>query len=385
MKIAVIHSIYQPYTRGGAEVMVSNVVSGLKNRGHEVFVIAVGYENKMEVIGGVKVYRIKPFNLFNFLAINDQPAWRRLFWHLIDMFNDVQTWRIYKVLAAEKPELALTHNLKGLGYQVPPLLKLLKIKHIHTIHDMQLIHPSGLIIDDPKFKLNFFVRLYARFCRELFNNPDVVVFPSDYIRLIYRRYKFFTESKVEILGNPLLVKPQRTKTAKSDIFTLAFIGQLELYKGIIDLIKAVNRLSGNWRLLIAGAGQAEKEARRVAIDNQRIKFLGHLDQAELEHKIWSEADLLVNPSRTAESFGMVVIESYAHGVPVIASKIGALPELVKDGSTGWLIKPGNPDDLKRQLEFIIDNRDHLTPLVEKCLAEAEKYTIDNYLNRLLEL
>lgn len=366
--------------------MVSNVVSGLKSRGHEVLVITVGYENKMEVINGIKVYRIKPFNLFNFLDINNQPAWKRLFWHLLDMFNDVQTWRIYKVLLAEKPELVLTHNLKGLGYQVPPLLKLLKIRHIHTVHDMQLIHPSGLITDDPKFKLNLFVRLYTRFCRELFNNPDVVVFPSDYIRLVYRRYKLFTKAKMAILGNPLLIKPRKVKTtAKSRIFTLVFIGQLELYKGIIDLIKAANRLTGDWQLLVAGDGKAEKEARRVAIDSPRIKFLGRLSQDELEQKIWSEADVLVNPSRTAESFGMVVIESYAHGVPVIASKIGALPELVKDGLTGWLVKPGNPDDLKRQLEFIIDNRDHLTPLTDKCLAEAEKYTIDSYLNRLLEL
>lgn len=385
MKIVVCHSIYKPDTRGGAEVVVDSIVTGLKQQGHEVVVIAAGRQNIAETIDRVKVYRVKHFNLFNFLDINGQPAWKRFFWHLIDMFNDVQTWRIYKILKEEKPELVLTHNLKGLGYQLPALLRILKIKNIHTIHDMQLIHPSGLINDDPKFRLSWPVKLYVRFCRELFNSPAVVVFPSDYIRLIYKRHKFFPKSKIEILGNPIVAKPVMAKSVSSPELVLVYVGQLEQYKGIIDLIKAANRLTGEWQLLVAGAGQAEAEARRAAIDNPRIKFLGHLTQAELEHKIWSTADLLINPSRTPESFGMVIVEAYTHGVPVVASKIGALAELVRDGTTGWLVKPGNPDDLKRQLEFILNNRDQLKAVKEKCLAEAEKYQIANYLKRLLAL
>ena len=385
MKIAVFHSIYKPDTRGGAEVVVDSIVTGLKQRGHEVIVFAVGRENKTETIDGIKVYRLKDFNLFNFLDINGQPAWKRFFWHLIDMFNDVQTWRIYNILKEEKPELALTHNLKGLSYQLPALLRVLKIRNIHTIHDMQLIHPSGLINDDPKFRLSWPVLLYVKFCRELFASPAVVVFPSDYIRLIYKRYKFFPHSQIEILGNPVTVKPALAKSAAGAELVMAFVGQLEQYKGIIDLIKAANRLTGQWHLLVAGSGAAEAEARRAAIDNPKIKFLGYLPPAELEHKIWSAADLLVNPSRTPESFGMVIVEAYAHGVPVVASRIGALGELVKDGVTGWLVKPGNPDDLKRQLEFIINNRDQLKAAQSHCLDEAEKYQITNYLERLLAL
>ena len=131
MKVAVIHSIYKPYYRGGAETVVENIVTGLKSKGEEVFVITLGYENKVEEIDGVKVYRIKPFNLFNYLDINSKPVWLRLPWHIIDMFNDVTAWKIYKILESEKPDLALTHNLKGLSYYIPRLLKTLKIKNIY--------------------------------------------------------------------------------------------------------------------------------------------------------------------------------------------------------------------------------------------------------------
>jgi len=135
MKLAIIHSIYKPYSRGGAEVVVENIANGFKKNGNDVLVIALGYKNEIKDVDGVKVYYIKPFNLFNFLDINSKPAWFRLPWHIIDMINDVQTWRIYKILKQENPDLVLTHNLKGLGYYIPWLLKIMKLRHIHTIHD----------------------------------------------------------------------------------------------------------------------------------------------------------------------------------------------------------------------------------------------------------
>jgi len=384
MKIAVIHSIYKPDTRGGAEVVVESIAEGLKAAGHEVFVIAVGHENKSEFIDGLKVFRIKSSNLFNFLDINDQPVWKRLLWHPIDMFNDLQTWRVFKIISAEKPELVLTHSLKGLGYGIPQLIKILGLKHIHTVHDMQLIHPSGLLGADEKiFKL---ARLYCRLCRQLFGSPSAVVFPSEYLKDIYSRLKFFPQSQLAVLGNPLSagLKIASAKTA-ADRLVMAYVGQLEPYKGVIDLIKITQGLAGDWELLIAGDGSAKREAVKWSLDSGKIKLLGRLTSIELEQQIWSKADILINPSKVAESFGLVVIEAYARGIPVLASSIGALKELVNDQQTGWLFKAGDQLDLKRNIEFILANRDRLVPMKANCLAVAREFQLDNYLSRLLEL
>jgi len=384
MKIAVIHSIYKPFIRGGAEVVVQNIVEGLKALGHDVFVISVGYENICEEIDGIKVYRVKPFNLFNFLDINAQPVWKRLLWHPLDMFNDFQTWRIFKILNKEKPALALTHSLKGLGYEIPLLLKEMKIKNIHTIHDMQLIHPSGLLAEDEK--LSWLANSYAALCRLLFGSPAAVVYPSEYIKQIYSRHGFFKKSKAAVLGNPL---PASSKIgiikAEADKFIMAYVGQIESYKGVVDLVKIINGLPGDWELLIAGEGSALREVTKWSLDNNKIKILGRLDAIGLEQKIWSKADLLINPSKVAESFGMVVIEAFAHGMPVLASKIGALQDLVRERETGWLFKPGDQLDLKRSIEFIMSNRDQLKSMRGKCLEEAKKFKLDNYLSKLLEL
>lgn len=378
-----MHSIFRPETRGGAEVVFDHIVYGLKKRGHEVEVIASGRDNLEHTEDGVKVHNIKSANLFNFLDINGQPVVKRFFWHLLDMMNNVQTWSIYKIIKSYQPDIIWTHNLKGLSYLTPRVARILKIRNVHTIHDMQLLHPTGLIPENER--LGAASKMYLALCRLIFGSPETVIFPSDYIKKVYLRHGFFKHSKILVLGNPLpdgltisIKKPEAV-----DPFTIAYVGQIEEYKGVIDLIKAVDGLPGEWQLLVAGDGGATRDAVRWSINSKRIKLLGRLSQSELEQQIWSVADLMVNPSRTPESFGMNIIEAYARGIAVLASNIGALPELVKEGETGGLFKPQDIYDLKRQLEFILANREKFAGYKAHCVEAAKRFELENYLSRAI--
>lgn len=389
-KILLAHSIFRPEKRGGAEVVVDNIAYGLKRRGAIVAVATVGRKNDQIDEAGVAVYHVAPANLFNFLDINGQPAAKRFFWHLIDMMNNTQTWRLYQIIKDFRPEAVMTHNLKGLSYLLPRVVASMGLKNIHTIHDMQLLHPSGLIPENER--LGLLSRMYLALCRWLFGSPDTVIFPSQYIKNVYLRYGFFKHSKIRVLGNPLpdglkigIRKPEAEikKSEAAEPFTIAYAGQIEEYKGITDLIKAVDGLPGEWQLLIAGDGGAMREAVRWSVGNKRIKMLGRLTPDELERQIWSVADLLVNPSRTPESFGMNIIEAYARGVPVLAAEIGALPELVKSGETGELFRPQDIFDLKRQLEFILANREIFKSYKANAVKAAARFELGSYLERAL--
>lgn len=467
MKIAVIHSIYKPYVRGGAEVVVQTVVDGLKARGEDVFVVSVGYENKMEIIDGVKVYRIKPFNLFNFLDINSKPAWLRLPWHIIDMFNDMQGLRINKVLTQEKPDVVFTHNLKGLGYYAPWLIRFLKIKNIHTVHDAQLLHPSGLVSQNGK--LGFIPSIYAWWCKKLFRSPKVVIFPSHYIQSLYDQHNFFPKSQKVVLGNPIVipspsvipapipfvipteVEGSLTSSVTRNVFTFLYLGQVEEYKGILELIETVKLMKDDCRLIVVGDGAALERAKLLAgstavipvttplssratsrdplpaflpsvisapalarinsggiqeelefsgspirsgmTNNERIIFYGRCkDQQELDEKIWPQVDVLVNPSKVPESFGMVVIEAQAHGVPVLASKNGGLPELIEEGKTGWLFSSPSSlirgrlggGELSEKLRWCLKNRDSIKSMREDCIMAAKRYDAKSYIDKILE-
>ncbi len=378
MKIALAHNIFRPETRGGAEVVVDNIAYALKEKGDEVFILTVGRENKKEEVDGLTVYRVKPFNLFNFFDLNSKPAWLRLPWHLIDMFNDVQAWRLYKILELEKPEVVFTHSLKGLGYYLPWLLRIMKIKHIHTVHDMQLLDPSGLLKEGESWFKKVPLGVYRFFCRRLFGSPSVVIFPSKYIKKIYEERGFFPKSERKVLGNPIQLVKDLKKTEHDD-FNLLFLGQVEEYKGIFELIKAFNNLGGKTGLIVAGEGKGLLEAQNKAQNALRIRFLGRLNKERLENEVWPEVDLLVNPSKVKESFGMVVIEAYAHGIPVLVSDNGALPELVKEGETGWVFKEG---ELMEKLKWCLENREVIRGMKEKCLEEARGYEMGEYIESI---
>jgi len=120
MKICLINSLYKPYRRGGAEVVFNTIVKELKKDGHDVFVITIsGKKEKKNFsfreMDDLKVYRFYPKNIFSFIEINEQPFWKRFIWHIFDTFNFHSYRQVKKILKKEKPELVLSHNIKGLG------------------------------------------------------------------------------------------------------------------------------------------------------------------------------------------------------------------------------------------------------------------------------
>lgn len=377
MKYLLIHSLYEPHQRGGAEIVVAAVVRGLVERGHHVTVITADRRSTVDVLNGVTIHRLAPANIFSFLDLGLRPMWQRLIWHVIDMFNDLQSWRIYRIIRQERPDVILTHNLKGLGYQVPLLIRSLGVRHIHTVHDMQLLHPSGLLSDGAGVA----TRIYQAVCRWLFGSPAVVIFPSVYLRDVYQQHGFFPQSDRRVLANPLPYEIPALPESSAHPFTVLYLGQVEAYKGIYRLIDTFRESGGTARLWVVGDGHDLASARARAAGDDRIIFWGRLSHEQMEEQIWPEVDVLVNPSLTPESFGLVVIEAYAHGVPVIAHRIGALAELV-DQTTGWLVASDRPDELRRALERLQSGLCRFEAYRLLCQTKARDYSLEHYLQEL---
>jgi glycosyltransferase involved in cell wall biosynthesis len=100
-----------------------------------------------------------------------------------------------------------------------------------------------------------------------------------------------------------------------------------------------------------------------------VTFLGHVDRAQLLDEV-SRARAVVVPSRCYEGFPRVVVEAYAAGVPLVASRYGSLEELVEEGVTGLQVEMGNPDDMARALRRLAESDD----LVDRLgLAARDRY------------
>lgn len=118
-----------------------------------------------------------------------------------------------------------------------------------------------------------------------------------------------------------------------------FVGRLEVIKGLQTLIKVWERIT-DYDLLVAGTGDYEQQLREQAEDNPRIKFLGALSQKELG-SLYFHAIASIVPSITYETFGMIIIESFARKTPVIVRDLGALPEVVNESNGGFVYQTDN--------------------------------------------
>lgn len=148
------------------------------------------------------------------------------------------------------------------------------------------------------------------------------------------------------------LEPDAAKTAPADEPVVGYVGRLEPHKGVEHLVRAVAALPG-WRLEITGDGSERDRLRRLAGElgvADRVRFAGFATGEELAGR-YRRLDVLCVPSVPTpgwlEQFGRVAVEAMACGVPVVASRTGALPDVV--GGAGILAEPGDPDDLARAL------------------------------------
>lgn len=393
MKICLISNLYPPVSRGGAERVAERVARGLREAGHDVFVISTkpwggrkSLKPNAAVEDGIKVFRFYPLNLFYYLNDWKHNAFWRLKWHFLDMFNCHSRRVVKKILQQEKPELVITHNLKGIGYLIPGVIRKLGIKHIHTLHDVQLSVPSGLIIkgrEENWQQRTWFRKIYEAICRRLFASPDTVISPSKWLLDFYTEKGFFKNSKKIVLPNPVERVYPAGVPMDNKVLRLLYLGQIEEHKGILFLVDTLKNLDIDFKLHIAGDGSKMEILKKIVGEDKRFIIHGRLEDAVLE-KIFDGIDLTVVPSLCYENSPTVIYESLAAGVPVLAAKIGGVAELVHDNENGFTFEAGNAEDLARALKHAAANRGELQKMRQAAQKSVEDFKIENYISRLLE-
>lgn len=142
---------------------------------------------------------------------------------------------------------------------------------------------------------------------------------------------------------------------------IGYIGRLEWYKGVDDLIRGFTIFASKhpeFNLLIAGTGPFEENLKKLSYKlgiQEKIKWLGRINGQERE-EFYKNIVCNAVPSKYWENFALSAQESLLRGVPTIGSKIGGIPEIVQDGKTGYLVSISSPDEIAVKLEMIIENK-----------------------------
>ncbi|MBU0597202.1 glycosyltransferase family 4 protein [Patescibacteria group bacterium] len=393
MKICIIENIYPPYDRGGAEQVVSKTVQGLLSDGHEVVIItSCPQGNIIERDGKLTIYRRRPKNIYFYTEGHEHAIVSRIIWHIIDIFNIFTSRWVEGILKKEKPDVVHTHNLMGLSFLIPRVIKRVGLRHVHTVHDVQLVEPSAMILkaqeNDWRYT-GFPTKIYTWVMKNMIGSPQVVISPSKFLLDFYQSRGFFPKSKCEVLRNPITFdySTPRLFKEKDSVCRFLYLGQIESHKGVTLLVEAFKKLidqKQNCELHVAGSGSGLIELKKSVEGNDKIKIYGRVDRSKLP-ELFSQMDATVVPSLCYENSPTVIFESLYFGVPVLASHIEGIAELIKEGENGLTFESGNADLLLQKMGWCLEHRTELGEMSKKTTQSLVGLSQGEYISRLISL
>ena len=166
--------------------------------------------------------------------------------------------------------------------------------------------------------------------------------------------------------------------------TVLFIGRHEHRKGLGTLLDAMADVPGDVRLWIAGDGPETAELRTRHANDDRLEWLGRIDDDELAARLRG-ADVFCAPSLHGESFGVVLLEAMAAQTPIVASDLPGYRNVARPDEHGVLVPPGDPLALAEALRRILGEPATAARLVDAGAARAEEFSMSRLAERYAEI
>jgi glycosyltransferase involved in cell wall biosynthesis len=401
-KVLICSNSYPPKFIGGAELIAHNQAKILKKRGQEVAVFAgvfdqkaIHYSLEELIFEGIPIRRVC-------LHHSDYNADFTNLCHreVEDQFN--------RMLDDFSPDVVHFHNIIGLSVGLPKIARQRKLKTVLTLHDYWAIcHRNTTLKADGKPCIDFksceacpshisddnWESMQLRMRRDYISlqlqNMHTVISPSQYLARIYDTAGLFSD-KVQIIPNGVDVDRFRMVKKKSNpkVVRFSFIGHLGPHKGVRTIIEALPFVMGRrrFRLNIVGEGWQQPELERMAWNvgmQNRVAFWGKVQNRHIK-KVYEKTDVLILPSIWPENQPVSITEAMACGLPVIAARVGGIPELVDDGKTGYLFEAGNPKDLAHKMSVFLTDASKITQFGRNGFMKIAAYNIETQVDRIVE-
>jgi len=175
------------------------------------------------------------------------------------------------------------------------------------------------------------------------------------------------------------------QTPLPTFFTLRRIEQRMGIETLLESARLLHDAGTAFRLLIGGDGSLRPQFQQHVIDtglSECVQFLGRIAETEVP-LCYAAADCFVLPTRALECFGIIILEAYAAGTPVIGTRVAAIPELIQHAGEEWLVPPDAPVELAKKMSMVVDGELSMTPQALRKITEA--YRSSQTLQRLENL
>jgi len=385
MKVLLIHNFYQSSSPSGEDMVFKNEVELLKKNGVDV----VTYERYND--------EIKNYGLWDKVVLSCKNVWSK------KTYKDIK-----ELVKKEKPDIVHSHNI---WYLISPSVyyacKDVGVIAIQTLHNFRLFCANGLLMRNGRICEDCLGKIPWRGAiRGCYRNSVLYSIPitlTETIHRIVRTWKDVIDSYIALTeftrkkyiqgGIPekkIFVKPNFLPITLKPSFNhngyAVFLGRLSIEKGLYTLIKAWKKIKG-FTLKVIGDGPLKGDLRKVVLKDgiKNIEFMGRKRHNECLELIKSSS-FVIMPSECYESFSMTTIEAFGCGKPVVASNLGAMAELVENGKTGLLFKPGDIEDLTSKINWMIENEKECIQMGKNARVEFEaKYTAEKNYEILMDI
>lgn len=233
-----------------------------------------------------------------------------------------------------------------------------------------LLHIHGAKFDE-------FTESKRGFVKTVCNKADGLIGVSSYF------VKFFKDNNlnenVYLLHNGIDAVEEDIvrKESDGDITVFSYFGALDDRKGIFDVVETIGLnkelFDGKILFYIGGKGDVERLTKLIEKYDLKeiVKFLGWLD-AQKKSELLLKTDVFIHPS-SFESFGISILEAMNYGLPVITTKIGGIPDLVKNGENGLFVGVGNKDDIRDAMLKLSSDKKMRHEMGEKSSLYAKEF------------
>ena len=349
MKILQIHNSYIYY--GGEDSVVNEEAKILKKNGHEVTLLL--RDNKKEL-----------------LTLKDK------FKTLLNLSYSKDSLKILdqKLLEIGKPDIVHVHNIFPLwSYSIFELLNKKNIPVIMTLHNYRLIWDTLGVWDNnylnygcyknSKIKTLFISRLLNR-KKNLLNKIDKFITLTEFTK------QKFIEANVP--ADKLIIKPNFLSKKIIEIQNIdnkqnaIFASRISKEKGILTLLKAWKNIP--IKIKIFGDGPLFKKLKK---NNHNVEFYGNCSIDRISEEI-KNSKFLIFPSEWYEPMGMTILEAFRAGTLVLASNIGSIPSIIKDGYNGILFNPGDAIDIQNKIKWILNNSKKCNEIVANAFNDFDQ-------------
>ena len=395
---------YRYFVSGGPERYMFNVSTALSARGHEVIPFSIHYTQNQ--FTPYSRYFVEPLGTRDEVMFREQRFNAKTLWRTISRLfyaKDVEH-AITRLVSDAKPQVAyLLHYLRKLSPSLLVGLKKAGIPIVVRLSDYAMVCPQAHCLRDD---------LSCNLCVKGDLRPSIMhkciqksraASALNALATWYHRYRhFFDLIDVFVVTNQFMYKMminagfQKSRLRRIPTFTdikrfkpdkninrkyITYVGRLENIKGVHVLIDALDLLHKkrpglDIKTKIFGAGEESyrdylvKKVQQAGIENV-VHFAGEVDSDAIADLL-RKSFLSVVPSLWYENLPNSILESYASGVPVLASDIGSLKECIINGETGYLFHCGDTEDLANHLKYCFDHPDETRAMGRKAREAAEQ-------------